>query len=776
MDNKPNIHKILLKPTWGRMSVSPGNLLKFSANIIEKALNFYQQGGKLFIIQHEPEQDLLAQSILGSLFTKILRLKKEVKLFLPDVEFSRSSVLLSAEFLLVHNLPQFRETLNWLTENSQKQMIIATGTITQWEQVKIDIPVFYYQLFPVAETDWQEYLKIDLENEFESYQRLNPTEKIIFERVLVLDSMGIPIPIDLLANSLNLPVKDAIDSVTEIEEKGLLYCLENEKEAEQLVCSNSSRIASKWIEIETRLTQQLETTLSIIINSVERENKDERYTILNLFQSALGNSFYLAENKILSRAKIRELIKTCREKLAEIWSEGDAIEHLLWGKVLEDLQEFELSAKVFAEGLGRDENNPFLRQAKARMTGKWAIFDSSKLELAKELFSNITNETAQNPYFLQARGVFEHAIGEPQRARDYFKSALDWTVGDESKKVVLTAWANLEIEQANFIEAEEKLNQIQSAEHSPYVQHVRAKLHFYRGNYKEAAKQLKTLFSIHRSNTEGWNMLGEMASKRAHWKKAETALKFALGINSENVPTLRALGDLETNLGRFEIERGNLANARTHFEKARQYFAESIEVEPLNLHSKTSDNVLLRYEGELLKLKGETEKSRLFFETAIENLVKLQKYQINEFIAHNLGETNLALGNFQEAKRYFAETNSLAGLTGLAKAEIGLRDTEAAIEYLTLAEEQLRESNTKHFERVRSFNSIAEVWITLRDLEKAADLTQTSFELDKENGFTLRLYAKICRGLGEEKKANLFKGQAQDLAKQELIDFLLEKE
>lgn len=775
MENKSNTHKILLKPTWGRMSVSPGNLQKLSEDILEKALHFYGRGGKLFIIQHAPEQDLLAQMILGSLFSQILSLKKEVKIFLPDVEFSRSAEILSTEFLLVYNLPQFSETLGLLAESNQKQMIIATGTETQWEQAKFNIPYFYYQSFPSIKNGWQEYFEIDFENQLKIYEQLTPTEKMIFERVVALDSMGIAVPMDLLANSLNLSVKETIDLVTEIEEKGLLECLEDEKQAELLVCSNSAQIARKFIKIKSQFTESFEITLAKVINSVESEYKDERYTILNTFHSALNKSSNLAGNNILSRPAMRELIKTYREKFMEIWSAGDEIEHLLWGKILEELQLFKQSAKVFDEGLRRNRTNPFLRQAEARMTGKWAIFNRSKLDLAKKLFSQLTNETAQNPYFLQARGVFESNMDEPRKAGHYFKTAYSVAVGEENKAFILTAWANLEIEQSNFVEAREKLNQIQSAEHSPYLPHLWAKLNFYRGEYSEANEKLKELFAFRPLSIEGWNMLGEMSLKRAHWKKAETALKIALGINPENVPTLRALGDLETNSGKMEMQRGNFADASTHFETARKYFAKSLEIEPLNFYSKVSNSVVLRYEGDLLKLKGEIDFD-LFFETAIKDLTKLyQKYAFDDFITHNLGETYFASGNYQKAKTYFEETRTLAGVIGLAKAEIGLKNTNKAIEHLNLAEDRLLESKLKHFERVRSFNALAEVWINLEDLEKAESLAQTSFDLDNENGFTLRLFAKINRILGKETEADLFEKKAGNLANEELEEFLTEK-
>lgn len=759
------------------MSISPDNIQNLSSDIFEKALEFYQNGGKLFIIPYPPEQDLIAQTILSSLFVQILRQGKKGKLFLPDVDFYSSAELSSAEFLLIHNLPQFGEMLDWLAESNQKQIIIATGTKAQWEQISINVPFSYYLSFPESTTDWSNYFEDEIKNEFEIYGTLNPTEKMIFESILALDSLGIPIPIDLLATSLNIEVKEAIDMATEIEEKGLVNFIEDEMKADLLVCSNATQIAQRLIEKMSLTSRQLENAVASNINSVECENKDERYTILNLFQSALCDSHNFGERKNFSRQRLRSLIVTYSEKLQEIWSAGDEIEHLLWGKVLEQLQLFEQSAKVFVEGLNKNKKNPFLRQAQARMIGRWSLVEPSKRSRADELFKGLTNETAENPYFLQARGVFESARNEPRAARNYFNSALNVADGDENKAIILTALANLEIEQGNFETAEEQLSKISEASKSPFIPHILAKLNFYRGDYQKAFEQLKKVFSIRPSNVEGWNLLGEIASKRAHWKKAAAALKIALSINSENAPTLRALGDLEIDLGKFSGENNNVAQAQTHFQMARSYFAQILEVEPLNFHGQVSTNVLLREEAKLLQWQKEPEQAELFFETAIKNLSELyQKYPFNEFITHNLGETYLASGNYQEARNYFAESDALASLVGLAKAEIGLENAEQAIEHLNSAEEKLAESKQKQYERIRSFNSLAEVWIKLEDLRKAENLAQKSFEIDSENGFTLRLLAKISRLSGRVSEADSFETKARDLANDDLEDFLTEKE
>ena len=750
--------------------MSPETLQNLSSDILEKALDFYQNGGKLFIIQHSPEQDLIAQTVLSSLFTRIRRRGKRVKLFLPEVDYYFSEELFLTEFLLIHNLPRFREILAWLAESNQEQIIIATGTMRQWERMSLDLPLYYYQSIPSGKTNWRESLADDIKNELEIYERLGESEKLIFGRVLALDSLGIPIPVDLLANSLNLEVKEVIDITTEIEEKGLLACLENEQHADLLVCSNSPQIARRLIEKLPLAVGWLENALIDVIEAVNGENKDERYTILNLFQSALSDS---SGKKILSRPVLRNLTRAGAKKLEEIWSAGDETEHLLWGKVLEELQLFEPSAKVFAQGLGKNKNNEYLRQAKARMVGRWSLIEPSKLKLAEELFAELTSETAENPFFLQARGVFESAKNNPRAARDYFKSAWQVAAGEENKAYILTAWANLEIEQANFEVAEEKLSQIRRASTSAYLPHLRAKLNYYRGDYLQALANLKKVFEIRPMSLVGWNLLGEMASERAHWRKAGQALETAFGINPENIPTLRALGDLETDLGKLALaEENNSQKAGMHFERAKKHFEDLLAVEPENFYGTVSESVLRRYQGKLLKRKGETEQAGQVFQTIVQNLKKLyQKYPFNEFVTHNLGETYLAEGDYKAAGNFFAKTGTVAGLIGMAKTEIALGKSEEAVEYLYLAEKKLTETRRKQHERIRVLNSLAEVWGELNRLEKAIDLCQESLASDAENGFTLLAYARLLEQAGERAKAESLRRKAENLAAEEWEDF-----
>jgi len=690
------------------------------------------------------------------------------------------------EFLIIHNLPSHRNLVSLLeTESKNGQIIIATGIDRQWESFTSEIPIIFYseevnyrQGFYLESIE-QEFDKI-IETDLKAFQNLSDWQKEAFLIVSSFDFLGIPLPFDLLASSLKVS-EEELGTFIENETSTLLYWTETDFPPTLLVTTKSPLIAERLLQkIASMSTGKLFKNYTQIIGSVEAANKDERYTILNLFQTAaLG--FSSGQNEtFLSRPGLQNLIDECLEKLREIWASGDAIERLLWGKVLEDLLRFELSAEVFTEGLKTNANNSYLLQAQARMFGHWALVEPEKMEKAEQLFGELADATAENPYFLQARGVFEASRNNPPEARNYFKDALKAAQGEEGKAYVLTAWANLEIDEGNYATAEKRLSEIARDSKSPYLPHIWAKLGFYRGDYEKATEKIKELFALRPYSIEGWNLIGEIASKRGHWQKAKTALSKVLQISPENVPTLRSRGDLETDLGKIAVDKNNLEEAQKHFAKAGEYFAKALEAEPKNFIAEVSHNVLLRYEGSLLKKQNQNEKAERLFDQSEKSLKGLlEKFKRNEFITHNLGELYQAKGLFDLAKHYFEalckQNKNLPNLMGLAKAELSLGNTEEVKRILQEAEQTLELSTQKIHDKIRSFNSLAEVWITLEDFEKAEFFAQKAFELDQENGFTLRLFAKIRRLSGKEKEADLFEKKAEYLANQELEEFLTEK-
>jgi len=664
------------------------------------------------------------------------------------------------------------------TENKKQQLIIATGMLNQWEGIMIDVPYQIFDFLPPTAIDWQQSFAKDLDLEEKEIEFLSPQEKDVYKQVVALDSFGISFPIDLLACSLNLQIKETLDLITAIAEKSLLNWIEIDSPASLLVSSNATEIAQAMIAFLNIQTSDLVDDFREIIWSVENDKKDERYTVLNLFQNALSGISFGHGDIFLSRANLRNLIDQCSDKLKEIWVSGDAIEHLLWGKMLEDLQRFDLSAEVFIEGLKTNANNPYLLQAQARMFGKWAMVEPAKMEKAEEFFDELTDSISDNPYFLQARGVFEANRNNPSEARNYFKDAMSVAKGEESKAYILTAWANLEIEEGNYATAEKRLNEITADSKSAYLPHIRAKLDFYHGDYQKAVENLKKLFAVRPLSIEGWHLVGEIAIKRGYWQKARTAFFKVLRIAPENVSALRALGDLETDLGRLASDTNQFEKAQEHFIKAEEFFAKALAAEPRNFITEVSRNVLWRYQGILLKRQNKQAED--VFDKSEESLTNLfETYMRNEFITHNLGELYLAKGLHEKAKRYFEvlskQNKNLANLLGLAKAEFGLGNVEVVKQNLLEAEQMLSLSKPKHHERIRSLNSLAEVWLKLEDTKKAQNLVLASLELDKDNTFTLHLSFKIKQLSGDIKAAEFILNHAEDLQDKDLEDFLMEK-
>ena len=691
------------------------------------------------------------------------------------------------EFLLIHNLPQHRNLINYLeTESKTNQVIIATGLEKHWENITSKIPIVFYsepfnfrQGFDLEEIE--QAFQETIENDLQEFQNLSDWQKEAVFITSSFDSLGVPLPFDLLASLLEVD-EGELGKFIEDENFSFLYETEADFPPTYLVTTKSPAIAKELLKKNVSdISKKLTENYLSVIDSVEPENKDERYTILNLFQNALLGYSYKEKELFPSRADWRDLIKKSLAKLREIWSAGDEIEHLLWGKVLEDFQLFEFSAEVFSEGLRSNINNPYLLQAEARMYGNWALIEPEKMGKAEELFRELTDSTAENPYFLQAQGVFEASRQNPhpQKARTHFRDALNVAQGEEVKTYILTAWANLEIEQGNFDFAEELLGEIISDSKSPYLLHIQAKLNFYRGDYEKALEKLKQILAARPYSIESWNLIGEIASKRGHWQQAITAFQKALEVNAENVPTLRSLGDLEADLGRIAGSE-NIEEAQKHFDNAKGFFNKALEVEPENFFVKVSHNVLLRYKGSLLKTLNKNDEVEKLFAESEKSLRKLQKkFTENNFVTHNIGELFQAKEEFDTAQQYFEylrkENKSVPNLTGLAKAELKLGNIDKTMQLLREAEQVLDSSNQKHFERIRSLNSLAETWLDLNDLEKADKLVQAAFELDKENVFTLRIFSHIKQMLERKEDAELLEKEAKKLTERELENFLTEK-
>lgn len=781
----------------GGYAVGLSELEITATKIIEQAKELLKSKGKIILAipyqeVHENSFAYLLKLLAGKL---LIAGNRKTSLLFPqtDLDFSkklqinevRNSVS-DAQFLLVHNLPRYQNLISLLTPESQtNQVIIATGIDGQWGNFTAEIPVVfnteqinYRQNFDLESIE-RAFLEI-IKNDLQSFKNLPDWQQQAFLIVSSFDFLGVPLPFDLLASSLDV---DEAELATLIgsENSSLLYETETNFPPALLVTTKSPLIAEKLLQkIVSINLEKLFEYYAEIISSVESINKDERYTILNLFQAATPGFSSEQDGICLSRANLQNLIDQSLEKLREIWISGDEIEHLLWGKVLEELQRFELSAEVFAEGLKTKADNPYLLQAQARMFGNWALIEPAQMEKAEELFDALTDSMSDNPYFLQAQGVFEARRNNPQEARNYFKDALSVAKGEEGRAYILTAWANLEIDEGNFATAEKRLSEIAAGSKSPYLPHLWAKLNFYHGDYEKATEKIKELFAVRPYSVEGWNLIGEIALKRGHWQKTKTALSKILQFSPENVPTLRAFGDLETDLGRIASDENQFEKAQEHFREAEKFFAKALKVEPQNLFTEVSRNVLLRYEGRLLKKLNQNEKSDKLFDESEKSLKELlEKFKRNEFITHNLGELYQAAGLFDKAKQYFEvlskQDKKLPYLVGWAKAELSLGNREQTKQILQEAEKTLGFATQKVHDKIRSFNSLAEVWLELEDLKKAESLAQKSFELDSENGFTLQLFVKIKRLLGEVKEAASFEKKAEDLANQELEEFLMEK-
>ena len=453
---------ILLRPSWGEFLLGSRALKEHKGRLLEQASEIAEQGGGLLIIAYAEEYEQTIQLLLSLLMGQLRYDAKPAQLFLPQLESISDYELSSNPFLLVHNLPQCQGLIELLEGHRGKlPVIIATGIREQWEKLRIALPLRFYpgitragELSKNAQERGRqgELLRRARETELKQYAELNADDRKTYLRVALCDALGLPLPLALLARSLGRDEDTIGESVARASELQLLYCVEVERPPAFLVTTKSPVLARMMLaEIKGGELSGLLNDYATIISAVDITEKEERYAILNLFQSGLqaqGLRYWpggSGNGLLLRRRSLRELVSKCRRKIDEVWQAGNAIEKLLWGKVFERLQMFDLSERVFSVGISKESNNPYLLHARARMLSVWARNQADKDNEAQKAFRQATQIAPDNPYLWQSWGILMAERGDVKTARKMFDRALSHSVAGE-RLYTLVSWANLEIE------------------------------------------------------------------------------------------------------------------------------------------------------------------------------------------------------------------------------------------------------------------------------------------------------------------------------------------
>lgn len=528
-----------------------------------------QYGGLLLLPFHESaERTVLI--FLNLLAGKILAQGKRPFyshfLGVPYLEIPDQPV----DIWIIHNAPRFLNMFDimepWIKPG---RVLLATGMPEMWERYLprisfLSLPYFVKGAigYDTQEKSFQEETKRQLETDL---------IRAAYHLVALCDAWGVPLPFDLLAKLLKADPDEFAPAVEDAYQKGILFWVEREKPWALLISTRSETHARRYLtNLPDEEKGKLYDAYQTILESIDPESREERFTILKLIESWLAHSHL--RTKIFQGTfgihQIRNFINQGWDHINRIIEAGNNSEKLLWTKCLGQLGLFLKSLDVFEKGLRSEPQNAHLLQAKAHLLSQWSYVDPRKREEASQAFSKAVNIISDNPYLWQAWGVFEAERGNRDAAERYFAKALEI---DPRNLCTLVAIADMNLEMGFFDEAEKNLNRAKQINaNNLYVQHLEGRLFFYRGKWSEANRQWKDILKSQKKNLYALHSLGHMARERGLWVEARKYLEDGLSCDPENVPLLQERGLLE-----MEMENGSL-------KESERLLSEALTIEPGN--------------------------------------------------------------------------------------------------------------------------------------------------------------------------------------------------
>jgi tetratricopeptide (TPR) repeat protein len=748
--------------------------------ILQEAATLEQHGGGLLLVPYSESQEASVLLLLTLLIGRLVREKKPVQLYRAPLEPFPPGDLPMSGYLLVHNLPLMDGLLDQFTYGpvalSSRPVVVATGTREELQQLRIALPHAFHRALEPLEEATAEFEQAKT-SERQAYRQLGRDARAYF-LVALFDAWGIPLPFSLLARALNADEDEVGLLVEKAHTMGLLYWIELEKPPALLVSTKAPSLARTMVDLIVREgpagTEVLEE-YATVIKAVDPGEKEERYTALKLFQALLRGSHRWGAVQESWRIQgprrkwLLELIRRTEETLEGIWQQGDTTEHLLWGKLFEELRDFERSDRLFSQGLNQDPRNPFLLHARAKLLGDWARLDRIRLQAAEDAFREAAQRMPENPYIWQAWGVMEAELDRAGEARRHFDQALRAARAARRERdtlYTLIAWADLEIEAGEYPTANRLLGEVERlAPQSPYGLHLRGKKAFYEGKYREAEAALRGVLAIDPVNVPGLNTLGVMALKRGHWAKAERFFLQALAIHPENIPTLHALGELWAERGDLAAAEEGRDEALACYRKAEERFRQIIEWESRNLYALVAlGRLSTKWTSLEPERAGEAERQ-------LQEALRL--HPANKFALHALGELRRQQGKLKEAEGYFTEAlrshrDNLPALLSLAELYL-MQDRQPEAQQILssvgpiIAAVERGERSLPCHDLIKADNTWARVELQAQRRDQALAHIEKALEYDRENAYTHRTYAKILEALGRLEEARTHREQARTL-------------
>lgn len=363
-----------------------------------------------------------------------------------------------------------------------------------------------------------------------------PEVREFFLRTCAVDQWGVSIPVDIMKHA-------CADLDTDFEQ------LKIEAGNRKLVfetTGTSHAVTSKgppWAEIFVRKSQFDHIYFyDKIFSEINLNNETHRHFALALFQAWLSQCskrMSLGMTYFLSKSIISGYFKRFFYKIDDDFVSGiDVYEILDWVQIASDLSEFQTAARILDSAFPMFSSHPHFIHQRAHlrllMAEKTAASDHI-LEAGQSLKEAI-DDMPGNVYALQSKGLYEASFGTKNKAVAIFEQILSM---QPENSHTLIALADLYLDMGDYEKA--SLN-IQAAEQSdpvcPCCDHLKGRLAFYLGRWKEAEQVWKEMLKKYNNNIYALQSLGNMARKRGLWLEAVKWLDTAFDYAPENSAVL----------------------------------------------------------------------------------------------------------------------------------------------------------------------------------------------------------------------------------------------
>ena len=712
------------RPRWGMPSWTLDKEKELVERICTRAIEMEKKNKKgVILLKYEPGQQRAVLMLQLRIATNLRELGKDVLLITPENKNFLLDEKIDDEkvYLVIAGATKFPDFREFKMKYGSDKILIVSGLSNEWTEDEIFSSDLVYTLHPEPEVEdyFRPFVIRGIE---ESERKISSDEELkkVYFYVSILDHLGISTPLTLLSKLIKKGQKEILQL---IEGPGRVIHKVDTPGPVMLVTKGEAATESM---IKKLKEEEVNRGYQRIVEVADLDILEERYTVMKLLQMLVkkGKAFTV----------LKKFVMPFEKKIDRIWTKEDIRGMLAWGKIFDELRLFEKSEAVFLGGLKKERENVYLLNCYARMLGRWARRRPDRYSDAKERFSFALSIEPGNIHLWHSRGKMEEEMGYLKEAYDCFQEALRI---DETNLYTLVSLANIELKRGRIDEAEKWLNKaVRIASENIYTLHVFGQLEMARLNYEKAEEYFNKVLKIDPENIPALHALGVMCKNRRHWKKAEKFLNKAFEIHPESEYVLQTLGEL---LGEEE-----------QYDKAVKKFRKVIEFDPEHI--------------EALIAWGQLEARREDHQRAEELFSK----------AKNINPDNIRLyGAWAEAKLKEGDLDNTEKLLDIAMDKPGNKvpiwnlygKLNAYREKMETARRFFNRAYEKShgLDKIITLNSWTEMEMKHGDLKRAEYLAKKSFDMDKDNGYTCRVYAKCLEEMKKYKEAEKYRKKAEEL-------------